>query len=68
MSRERYSISIECPECGQKGTCRVSENDYPFMKKLDRSISCTDDNFETSMFNDSDAQIICKNCDHKFKW
>lgn len=38
MSRERYDTTLTCPECGHSGTARVSENDYPFMRSLDRTI------------------------------
>jgi len=68
MARERYNASIECANCKQLGTLRVSENDYAFMSRLDRSVTCTEGYFEVTMINDSDAKIKCKNCGHEFEW
>ena len=68
MSRERYNVSIECSKCKQTGTLRVSENDYPFMRNLDRSVICTEGDFDVSMINDNDAKIICKKCNYDFQW
>ena len=68
MSRERYNVEIDCPECGQTGTLRVSENDYPFMRKLDRDVCVTQGDFEAKMLNENDAEIVCKACGKVFKW
>ncbi len=68
MSRERYNIELKCPECGQAGTFRVSENDYPFMRKLDREMTCIEGEFEVSMVNDNTAKIKCKKCNKEFEW
>mgnify|MGYP003686527035 FL=1 len=68
MSRERYNAEIKCPNCEQQGTLRVSENDYPFMKNLDRNVTVTSGNFEANMINDNDAKIICKSCAAEFQW
>jgi endogenous inhibitor of DNA gyrase (YacG/DUF329 family) len=68
MARERYEVSIECPQCGQTGTLKVSENDYPFMRKLNRAVDCKEGEFDVNMINDSDANITCKKCNHNFKW
>ena len=68
MAKERYNAAIECPNCKQSGTLRVSENDYPFMRKLDRSVQCSEGDFEAKMVNESDAEVTCKKCGHVFKW
>lgn len=39
MSRERYEMRMTCPKCGHSGMARISENDYPFMKSLDRTVT-----------------------------
>ncbi len=67
MSRERYNIELKCPECGQSGTFRVSENDYSFMRKLDRDVTCVEGEFEASMVSDSTARIKCKKCNNEFE-
>lgn len=68
MARERYDAKIKCPSCNQERTLRVSENDYSFMKKLDRSITVANGDFEAKMINDSDALISCKSCSSEFQW
>lgn len=68
MSRERYDVQIKCPDCNQTGILRVSENDYPFMKNIDRRVTITGGNFEAKMINDNDARIVCKSCDAEFQW
>ena len=67
MSREHYDIKIKCPNCGQEGEFRVSENDYAFMRKLDRDVTCISGDFETSMINDTKTKIKCKKCGHIFE-
>jgi ssDNA-binding Zn-finger/Zn-ribbon topoisomerase 1 len=68
MAREWYNASIKCPNCGQSGTLEVSENDYPFMRRLDRNVMCTEGEFNAAMVNDRNANIICKKCEEQFKW
>lgn len=31
-SRDRFEIVLACPQCGNSGKAKVSENDYPFMR------------------------------------
>ena len=38
MARERWTTDIKCNGCKTEGTARWSENDYPFMKNLDRQV------------------------------
>lgn len=68
MARERYNASIKCSNCGQEGILRVSENDYAFMRRLDRNVKVTDGSFEAIMANDSDATVKCLECNNKFIW
>lgn len=68
MTRESYDASIECADCRQSGALRVSENDYPFMRKLNRSIQCAEGDFEAKIVNDSEAIVTCKKCGQEFKW
>jgi hypothetical protein len=68
MARERYNVSIICPNCGQSGTLKVSENDYPFMRRLDRDVMCTEGEFDATMVSEHDAKIMCKKCEQEFKW
>ena len=68
MAKETYNSSIECPKCKQSGVLKVTENDYPFMRKLDRSVTCAEGDFDASMIDDSNAKIRCKICGEIFKW
>lgn len=68
MAREMYDVSIICPNCGQSGELMVSENDYPFMKRLARDIKCAEGEFQASMVNDKNAKISCKKCKQEFTW
>ena len=68
MSRERYPAPIKCGKCNQEGVLTISENDYPFMKKLDRSIKVKTGEFEAHMINDDDAQVTCLQCNNNFTW
>lgn len=31
-ARDRFTILIRCPQCGNGGEAEVSEDDYPFMR------------------------------------
>jgi len=68
MARERYPAPIKCDECNQEGVLTISENDYPFMKKLDRAVKVKTGNFEANMVDDNDAQVTCLECKNKFTW
>lgn len=65
-SRDRFEWKIICPKCSNEGTLHVSENDYPFMKKLDRHIDSIEGNFKAEMRSDFDANVICGNCGEIF--
>ena len=62
-----YNIILECPECSQKGEFRISENDYPFMIKLDTYIDCINGRFEISMIDNMNARIAYLNYNHIFE-
>ncbi|TMO87684.1 hypothetical protein CWC12_10420 [Pseudoalteromonas ruthenica] len=68
MTRERYPVQIKCGECKQEGTLTISENDYPFMRNLDRAVRVKHGEFEAHMINDDDAQVTCLSCGNKFTW
>jgi hypothetical protein len=37
-ARDRYSVKLQCTQCNKKGILHLSEDDYPFMKKLRRQV------------------------------
>ena len=61
MAREKYTMPMNCPnkECNQKGEFKISENDYPFMRSLDRDVHCIKGEFSVKMVSDSDAEVTC---------
>jgi predicted RNA-binding Zn-ribbon protein involved in translation (DUF1610 family) len=65
-ARDRYSTKFACPECGKGGILHLSEDDYPFMKKLRRQVDKVEGDFSANMKNESDVSISCKSCGHKF--
>lgn len=65
-ARDRYSREIECPNCHQKGTLKISEDDYPFMKKLHRDVDGVVGNFSAEMHDDFKIAVQCKACGNKF--
>ena len=65
-SRDSYEKNIICPKCNEIGILHVSENDYTFMKRLDKSIDSIDGNFKAEMHDDLNINIICGNCGETF--
>jgi len=65
-ARDRYKIDVICPKCGEKGVLHVSENDYPFMRRLDKAIDSVEGNFSANMLSESDIQLTCGNCGENF--
>ena len=37
-NREKYDFKLICKKCGAEGLAKCSENDYPFMRRLDFKI------------------------------
>ena len=66
MARETYTRGIECPNCQEKGTLHISENDYPFMRKLGREVDSVDGPFSASMHDESKIAAVCKACGTEF--
>lgn len=65
-ARDRYDVNITCPKCGQKGVLHLSENDYPFMRRLDKTVDSVDGNFAAKIAGESDVSLTCGDCDEKF--
>ncbi len=66
-ARDRYSVKLECKNCGEKGSMDVSENDYPFMKRLDFSVDAIEGRFDVSgsMETLSSTYVDCGLCGAK---
>lgn len=62
-TRDRQSREVGCPKCHTKGTVRYSDNDYPFMKRLDREIDSVEGEFSARVLDRSGKlEITCKRC------
>jgi hypothetical protein len=58
------SYEISCPVCGNGGTVRESENDYPFMKRVAHMVDHVPDGFKVTKHNDTGhgTEITCMKC------
>ncbi len=65
-SRDRYTIKIKCPKCSEEGVLHISEDDYPFMKKLNRDIDKVEGKFTAVMCGEFKIEILCKSCGESF--
>jgi len=65
-ARDRYTTPIECPKCKEKGVLHLSENDYPFMRKLNRKLDRIDGRFSATTQGDLAITVSCKACGHEF--
>ena len=67
-ARDRYTSRIKCPKCTEEGVLHISENDYPFMKKLRRDVDKVEGNFIATMHGEFEIKITCKTCGEGFFW
>lgn len=65
-SRDRYTTKIKCPKCSGEGFLHISEDDYPFMKKLHRAVDKIEGDFTAAMHGESEIEILCKSCGESF--
>lgn len=63
-ARDRYTIDITCPGCGNVGRVKVSEDDYPFMKKLHFEVDEVPDGFYLVRLGENASKTIfgCASC------
>ncbi len=69
MARERYETVMTCPKCNNSGTASVSENDYPFMRSLDRTVVSFPKGFRIGepSRKENVTNVICE-CGHVFEF
>ena len=65
-ARDRYTSELSCPNCGNKGVLHISEDDYPFMKNLHRSVDSVEGDFVADVDRDNKVHVTCK-CGHKVR-
>jgi hypothetical protein len=59
-ARDRYTSDVTCPECGNRGVLHISEDDYPFMRNLHRSVDRVDGEFIAEVDRDNTVNVTCK--------
>ena len=65
-ARDRYTRDINCPNCKEKGTLHISEDDYPFMRNLHRSVDGVDGGFIARMHDGFKIAVSCNKCGEEF--
>lgn len=65
-ARDRYTKSIGCNNCGAKGILHISEDDYDFMRKLNREVDKVEGDFFAKMAIDDNIEVTCKTCGNVF--
>ena len=66
-ARDRYAVKVECSDCGVTGRVHLSENDYPFMSRVDREIDSVDGEFSASLPDAFSVLVTCKQCGREVK-
>ena len=61
-ARDKYEVKIKCEDCGETGVIGISEDDYPFMKKLHREVDYVNGNFSSKMKDDFEVSSVCQKC------
>lgn len=63
-ARDRYSVDLNCPDCGETGRADCSEDDYPFMRSLDFSVDHIQGGFAVTKLGETPmaTDISCKKC------
>ncbi len=61
-ARDRYAINVKCPHCKVLGSVYVSENDYPFMSRVDREVDRVEGNFSAEVEAGLKLTVKCKKC------
>lgn len=66
-ARDHQSIEIACPKCGAVGRVHFSDNDYPCMRRNDRSIDGIEGDFKASLTAKEQFRLSCGECKHSFE-
>jgi C4-type Zn-finger protein len=61
-ARDRYDYAVTCPSCGESGRVFVSEDDYPFMKSLNKEIEKIEGKFIAKQIDANTIKITCSVC------
>jgi len=61
-AKDRYTKAIECPQCKAQGVLHLSENDYPFMRKIGRTLDGIDGDFSAELEDEVKIALKCGSC------
>lgn len=65
-ARDRYSYSVQCPNCKQQGVFHVSEDDHPYMTNPYREIDRIEGEFDASVEGGVTVKAVCRKCGTSF--
>ncbi|MBG0789647.1 MAG: hypothetical protein H0S80_04025 [Desulfovibrionaceae bacterium] len=66
-SRDVHTEKFVCPECHAEGNVTLSENDYPFMKRLDLEVVKFDGSIKQANAQNDKLTVICSECGSAMK-
>ena len=62
--RDRWTLDLVCPHCGNAGTAAVSEGDYPFLQNPEFSVDRIDGTFTVQQLGRTalETTFRCERC------
>lgn len=66
-ARDHYTTNITCPDCQQKGTLYLSEDDHPYMKNPHRAVDEIDGDFDAVVKDGTKVVLRCNKCNSSFE-
>lgn len=68
-ARDRWTMELQCPSCGQTDHASVSEDDYAFMRHPNFSVDCVQHKkfvVTRSARYRHETEVSCAGCHEKF--
>lgn len=62
--RDRWTLDLECRNCGNLGSAQVSEGDYPFLQNPEFTVERIDGAFAVQRLGETafDTTFKCEKC------
>jgi len=68
-AREHYKVKIACQGCGAVAMLVISEEDHPYVKRLDRAIDSVEGDFTARLEGRHDDVFVhCNKCGQDTEW
>jgi RecJ-like exonuclease len=66
-SRDRYTLTLKCPDCGREGEARVSEAENPVFHGRDYEVNGVPEGFKLVREGGSPQETVinCTDCEKK---